>query len=75
MNRLSVVSPIDLFDGPSWDTEDFWADARKPTSKLGVGVQLTVGLLVLLMVPAAFTGGFAVITGFLMHLKIMSPPW
>jgi hypothetical protein len=46
--------PIDLFDGPSWEQRDYWDDVPRTTSKLAVTVQVVLGILVNLMVPAAF---------------------
>jgi hypothetical protein len=50
---------IDLFDGPSWEQRDYWDDIPRATSKLAVTVQVVIGILINLMVPAAFAAMLA----------------
>jgi hypothetical protein len=56
MSQTQRLEHIDLFDGPSWDDRDYWDDVPKARSKLGVVVQVLLGIGVNLLVPAAFAG-------------------
>jgi len=53
------LEKIDLFDGPSWDARGYWDDAPRAASGLSVVVQITVGVAINLLVPAAFIAALA----------------
>lgn len=49
-----MVTHIDLFDDPSWDSPDFWDYEPKPRSLLAVAAQLTAAVVAGLTIPLCF---------------------
>ena len=67
MSRHQRLGHIDLFDGPSWESRDYWDDVPRARSKLAVGVQVVLAIVMNLMVPAAFTAAFGALAWGFFH--------